>query len=1547
MNKIFKVIWNHAAQRFDVVSELTKSNGKSSSTTDNRIEPSKALLAIGVAGVALLGSTNVMAVTASTPAVAGSTQITAGPGNDPVYIATDTSNVAIGKDASAQTPIINGTQEGGGTVAIGEVANASRYKAVAIGSGATASAQFATAIGAGAEASMSNAVAIGEGANSSKQYAIAIGSITNASDLESISIGYKNNSTSRYTIAIGGNVDATAESAIAIGKQSKALKDQAIAIGLNSVANGTNNAIAIGQQARVYENAESGIALGRMTYVTGVRAIGIGRANNANGERSIVISSGSTVDGDRAGLLGDSSRINGDGSYAVGNYNAVGSTSTNVSVLGNNNQIGATGTYTNDALTGNNAITDTATVLNSKVIGNNNYINSSNTYVLGSGVGVKDDGSVMDTVANSVYLGNDSTITSSTATITAANAGSVKNLDKDGDAGATSTAGSKGTVSEAVVSTLTYGTFAGATSVGAVTVGSAGEERRIVNLAAGEISKTSTDAINGSQLYAVTEVIGKGINIQNNAGDNTANILPGEAIAFKDGNLTTANVTAVGGNVSVSFDVDKGTFNATQTGSLIANTTDTGVATVADVANAVNSGYWKVGNGTAVVNNVNFGDDVRFLNGTNTTVTVAADGTDRTNITIDTDFSKLPTLNTTTANITNNGGTISVDVNTGKGSVTDGVASVNTGDENKVANISNVVEIVNKTGWNIFKDSDASANKKDTVVAGDNVVFAAGANTTVSVDTDANGKTTTIKYDVDLSNVNTAVANTSLSVADGKVETPAEGNKLVNATTVANAINGSGWQTTLTNGTVETVNPGEKVNYVNGTTTTANVAKDAAGNVNVSFEVNRTALTQDIKPENGKAALDGTTTNENNFVTAGDVINTINNVYWVATSGVEGSGAYASTGHTKSDAQVKAGNTVTFKAGNGLTIKQEDMNFTYAVATGGLSSDTNVSNVSTTLGQAVSNTNAGNIATVGDVANAINNAGWVTKTTGGDTVVINPGDSVNYVDGKNTKANVTTNADGGVNVTFDVDLPDTKVNGDAVSGDINFVNGNTTTVTNDNGKIKVEVNTGDSTVENGKAKSATDADAAKVATVGDIVDTINKVYHSVNSTTVTGTNGESTYTANTDSQINAGDTVNYNAGKNIKISGSGNTFEFSTTDNVTFTNANVTSNLKVDGDTTVNNFTVKPGANIDMGGNIIHNVSSGVADTDAVNVKQLKEYVNSTTVAFGEVSANATTGTVSTGDISPKAASTQDVADSINGSGWRTKDSKGNELVVNPGDTVNYVNGNGTTANVTTAKDADGKDVVSVTFDVKTAGATTTNTNGSIATPTDGTGYVNVTTLVNTVNSASWNVNSTSVEGSTGKVLGDTTASSVKAGDTLNVNAGNNIEITRNGRDVAIATSMTPTFNTVQVGGDTGPKISGDANGDLKVAKADGSAAKITNVAPGDVSSTSTDAVNGSQLYAVANGINNKFGDIHNKINRNNKDLRAGIAGANAAAGLPQVYLPGKSMVAASAGTFKGQSAVALGYSRASDNGKLILKLQGNANTRGDIGGAVGLGYQW
>ncbi|ACA31577.1 YadA domain protein [Histophilus somni 2336] len=86
---------------------------------------------------------------------------------------------------------------------------------------------------------------------------------------------------------------------------------------------------------------------------------------------------------------------------------------------------------------------------------------------------------------------------------------------------------------------------------------------------------------------------------------------------------------------------------------------------------------------------------------------------------------------------------------------------------------------------------------------------------------------------------------------------------------------------------------------------------------------------------------------------------------------------------------------------------------------------------------------------------------------------------------------------------------------------------------------------------------------------------------------------------------------------------------------------------------------------------------------------------------------------------------------------------------------------------------------------------------------------------------------------------------------------------------------------------------------------------------------------------------------LDNVISANNKRLQSGIAGANAAAALPTIAMPGKSALAVSAGTYRGQSAVALGYSRVSDNGKIMLKLHGNSTSTGDFGGGVGIGWAW
>ncbi|HBE9089898.1 TPA: YadA-like family protein, partial [Serratia fonticola] len=123
---------------------------------------------------------------------------------------------------------------------------------------------------------------------------------------------------------------------------------------------------------------------------------------------------------------------------------------------------------------------------------------------------------------------------------------------------------------------------------------------------------------------------------------------------------------------------------------------------------------------------------------------------------------------------------------------------------------------------------------------------------------------------------------------------------------------------------------------------------------------------------------------------------------------------------------------------------------------------------------------------------------------------------------------------------------------------------------------------------------------------------------------------------------------------------------------------------------------------------------------------------------------------------------------------------------------------------------------------------------------------------------------------------------------------------------------------------------------------------QIANVAAG---TNGTDAVNVNQLNSGINSsyqyTDNKFNSLKNMIDDNKDKMSAGVAGAMAMASLPQPYAPGASMVSMGGGTYQNQSAVALGVSAISENGKWVTKVAGTSNTQGDFGASVGVGYQW
>lgn len=282
----------------------------------------------------------------------------------------------------------------------------------------------------------------------------------------------------------------------------------------------------------------------------------------------------------------------------------------------------------------------------------------------------------------------------------------------------------------------------------------------------------------------------------------------------------------------------------------------------------------------------------------------------------------------------------------------------------------------------------------------------------------------------------------------------------------------------------------------------------------------------------------------------------------------------------------------------------------------------------------------------------------------------------------------------------------------------------------------------------------------------------------------------------------------------------------------------------------------------------------------------------------------------------------KEVIDAVNKAGWRMKTTTANGQTgqadkfetVTSGTNVTFASGEGTTATV--SKDDQGN--ITVKYDVNVGDA------------------LNVNQLQN----SGWNLDSKAVAGSSGKVIsGNVSPSKGKMDETVNINAGNNIEITRNGKNIDIATSMTPQFSSVSLGaGADAPTLSVDDEGALNVGSKDANKpVRITNVAPGVKEG---DVTNVAQLKGVAQNLNNRIDNVDG-------NARAGIAQAIATAGLVQAYLPGKSMMAIGGGTYRGEAGYAIGYSSISDGGNWIIKGTASGNSRGHFGASASVGYQW
>ena len=332
------------------------------------------------------------------------------------------------------------------------------------------------------------------------------------------------------------------------------------------------------------------------------------------------------------------------------------------------------------------------------------------------------------------------------------------------------------------------------------------------------------------------------------------------------------------------------------------------------------------------------------------------------------------------------------------------------------------------------------------------------------------------------------------------------------------------------------------------------------------------------------------------------------------------------------------------------------------------------------------------------------------------------------------------------------------------------------------------------------------------------------------------------------------------------------------------------------------------------------------------------------------------------------------ISDVLN-AGWNLQNNGEAKDFVKPYDTVNFVDGKGTKVVVKTEEDGT---TSNVKFDIDT-GKITNNADGSVQGPVtpemqkaleDATNALNslpptapaavIDAAKKAVADAANNIANVANKVATAQDVanainksGFTLTTSANGGEKISgkpemINPGKKVEMVAgknmtvkqesNGK-VTYATASNVTFDSVQFG-DKGPKITNKV-GNINVSGPDGKTpTKITGVAPGEISATSKDAINGSQLHAVASNLNNK-------INKVGKHADAGTASALAAANIPQAYTPGKSLVGIAAGNYQGQNGLAVGMSRISDNGKIIIRLSGTANSQGKTGVAAGVGYQW
>ena len=1576
MNKIFKVIWNPATGSYTVASETAKSRGKKSGR-------SKLLISALVAG-GLLSSFSVWANAGNDDgqgigtgtgwvAIGESAKATA-------YTDSNGASTAVGYKSNAQgvwsSAIgaltsalgdssmafgVNAVSTGQRSIAMGASSSSLGEYSIALGRYASSGGMFSLAQGDRSNAAGLNATAVGSNSNAAGAKAIALGNAAKATEIMSIALGDTANASKEYSMALGVSSAASAANAIAVGRNSAAAGVDSLALGRLSVASAAN-AIAMGAESEAAENAT---AIGNNAHAKGVNSIAMGSGSIADKVNTIALGNGSQSLADNAIAIGQGNKANGTDAIALGNASL--SSGLNSIALGKTSVV----TGDNSLALGSNT---NANGINSVALGADSIADQDNSVSVGSSslqrkiVNVKNgaikadshdaiNGSQLYAISDSIAkrLGGGSSVNPDDGTVNAPTY-NLKNGNKNN-------VGSALTVLDE--NTLQWDQIKGKYSA----VHGSSTTSVITDVANGTISAASKDAVNGSQLYDLQQ---------------DALLWNGTAFSAAHGTEATSKITNVtAGNLTASStDAVNGSQLKTTNDNVTTNTTNiaTNTTNITNLTDAVNglgddsllwnkaAGAFSAAHGTdatSKITNVKAGD-------------LTAGSTDAVN------GSQLKTTNdnvsTNTTNITN---------------LTDSVGDLKDDSLlwNKAAGAFSAAhgteatsKITNLLAGKISSNSTDAINGSQLYGVADSFTSYLGGGADISDTGVLSGPTYTIGG-TDYTNVGDALAaiNTSFSTSLGDAllwdatagkfsakhginNAPSVITDVANgavSSTSSDAINGS--QLYGVSDYIADALGGNAVVNTDGsiTTPTYAIAGGSYNNVGDALEAIDTtlddALLWDTTANGGNGAFSAAHGKDK---TASVITNVANGAVSATSSdAINGSQLYSTNKYIADalggDAEVNADGTITAPTytiantdynnvgealdalDNNALLWDEDAGAYNASHDGNASKITNVAagDLSTTSTDAVngSQLNATNIL-VTQNSQMINQLAGNTS----ETYIEENGAGINYVRTNDTGLTFTDASAAGIGSTAvgynTVAKGDSSVamgynsfaKGDSsvaigqgsysgvdtgialgsssVSSRVIVKGSRNTSVSEEGVVIGYDTTDGEllgalSIGDDGKYRQiinvADGSEAHDAVTVrqlqnaiGAVATTPTKYYHA-NST------AEDSLAVGEDSlAMGAKTIVNGNAGIGIGLNtlvladaingiAIGSNARANHADSIAMGNGSQTTRGAQTNYTAYNmdapqNSVGEFSVGSEDGQRQITNVAAGSADTDAVNVGQLK-------VTDAQVSQN----TQSITNLNTQVTNLDTRVTNIeNGIGD----------IVTTGSTKYFkTNTDGADAN------AQGKDSVAIG-------------SGSIAAADNsvalGTGSV------------ADEENTISVGSSTNQRRITNVAAGVNATDAVNVSQLKSSEAGGVRYDTKADGSID--YSNITLGG------------------GNSGTTRISNVSAGV---NNNDAVNYAQLkqsvQETKQYTDQRMVEMDNKLSKTESKLSGGIASAMAMTGLPQAYTPGASMASIGGGTYNGESAVALGVSMVSANGRWVYKLQGSTNSQGEYSAALGAGIQW